>query len=574
MKKYIILIITLVVGLSLGWLFFSGGGSNVKDNQSSESVDYWTCSMHPNVHSKEPGNCPICGMELIPAKSGTSDVDNSAITLNENQIRIANINTMVIGKGIANNNIRLNGKLELDERQIYTQPSHFTGRIEKLFVNYTGAKVSAGQKLATIYSPELILMQKELLSAYKMKDKQPELFNAIKTKLLRKKIHQEQIDKIIENGDVIDNFDIYAHQSGVVTKLFVNSGDHISTGEPIVELANLNQLWVIFEAYEVDLNKIHIGDIINFTVSTYPDENFKTTISYIDPIIDKNTRTARVRGAISNGNGKLKPEMLAIGNIETKSSYQQLLVPESAVLWTGERSVVYVRQPNTEDYIFEARSIEIGQLSNNMYPVKSGLHAGEEIAVNGAFTIDAAAQIEGKPNMMNMDKESVKPMSGHNHGNEDIGGIKSEPHSKKIDFSPLLPFYMDLKNSFVKTDNNKVKSYAISLSNYVKDNILNDDNIKNSPNEKKMASIYKLAIQISKESDIEKSRSDFSSISVLLLDVIAKTNSYDKNLYVLKCPMATVGDSAIWLSYDQKVLNPYYGDKMLNCGFVLKELKK
>lgn len=574
MKKYILAIITLVIGIALGWLFFAGGSTEDNHNHSQESVEYWTCSMHPNVRSQEPGDCPICGMDLIPAKSGGSEVDNSAITLTENQIRIANISTMIVGKGQTSSNTRLNGKIDFDERKVYTQPAHFTGRIEKLYINYTGAKVSAGQKLATIYSPELILMQKELLSAYKMRDKQPELFQSIKSKLMRKKIHQEQIDKIIAKGDVIDNFDVYAHQSGVVTKLFINSGDHVTTGDPIVELANLTQLWTIFEAYEGDLSSIHIGDIIKFTVPSYPGEVFQSTVNFIDPIINNETRTAKIRGSISNGAGKLKPQMLAVGNIDGKSSNQQLLVPASAVLWTGKRSVVYVKQPNTDEHIFEAREIEIGQLSNGQYPIINGLQSGEEIAVNGAFTIDAAAQIAGRPNMMNMDKDDVEPMKGHDHGTGEMSIPKSTPEKINVDFSPLLPMYMNLNESFVQTDIEKVKSDSKVLSNYIKNQILNKDEIKKSSYEKKVASIYKLADQIANESDIEKSRSNYSSVSVLLIDLISSTNSYDKSIYILKCPMATVGDSAVWMSYDKKVRNPYYGDKMLKCGFVLREMKK
>lgn len=573
MKKYILAIITLVIGIALGWLFFAGGSTEDNHNHSQESVEYWTCSMHPNVRSQEPGDCPICGMDLIPAKSGGSEVDNSAITLTENQIRIANISTMIVGKGQTSSNTRLNGKIDFDERKVYTQPAHFTGRIEKLYINYTGAKVSAGQKLATIYSPELILMQKELLSAYKMRDKQPELFQSIKSKLMRKKIHQEQIDKIIAKGDVIDNFDVYAHQSGVVTKLFINSGDHVTTGDPIVELANLTQLWTIFEAYEGDLSSIHIGDIIKFTVPSYPGEVFQSTVNFIDPIINNETRTAKIRGSISNGAGKLKPQML-VGNIDGKSSNQQLLVPASAVLWTGKRSVVYVKQPNTDEHIFEAREIEIGQLSNGQYPIINGLQSGEEIAVNGAFTIDAAAQIAGILNMMNMDKDDVEPMKGHDHGTGEMSIPKSTPEKINVDFSPLLPMYMNLNESFVQTDIEKVKSDSKVLSNYIKNQILNKDEIKKSSYEKKVASIYKLADQIANESDIEKSRSNYSSVSVLLIDLISSTNSYDKSIYILKCPMATVGDSAVWMSYEKQVQNPYYGDKMLKCGFVLREMKK
>lgn len=576
MKKYIIIIITLIVGLALGWLFFSGNDNAVTQDQSSETVEFWTCSMHPNVRAQEPGDCPICGMDLIPAKTGGSEVDNSSITLNENQIRIANIRTMIVGEGTASSNTRLNGKIVVDERQVFTQPSHFTGRVEKLYINFTGTKVSSGQKIATIYSPELILMQKELLSAYSQKEERPELLSSIKNKLKRKKIHDEQINKIIEKGDVIDNFDIYANQSGIVTKLFINSGGYISTGEPIIELANLNQLWVVFDAYEGNLANIRIGDVIKFKVTSYPDKEFSSTIKYIDPIINGETRTAKIRGSINNSNGILKPEMLAIGNVSSSNSNNQLIIPESAVLWTGERSVVYVKTGNKDEFIFEAREVEIGQLTDSGYPIIKGLNLGEEVAVNGAFSIDAAAQIAGKPNMMNMDKGDIKPMKGHDHGEMQMPEPKqkSKISNNNKEINKTLELYMKLTDSFVKTDLAQAKIKAKELSRYIKNNLLNNSSYKNSPHEKEIASIYKLANRILETSDIEKARKEYSNISVLMINLITETNVYDKDLFVLKCPMATVGDSAVWLSNSKKILNPYFGDKMLNCGFVKNIIKK
>lgn len=576
MKKYVIIIIALIVGLAFGWLFFSGNDNAVTQDQSSETVEFWTCSMHPNVRAQEPGDCPICGMDLIPAKTGGSEVDNSSITLNENQIRIANIRTMVVGEGTASSNTRLNGKIVVDERQVFTQPSHFTGRIERLFINFTGAKVSSGQKIATIYSPELILMQKELLSAYSQKEERPELLSSIKNKLKRKKIHDEQINKIIEKGEVIDNFDIYAHQSGIVTKLFINSGGHISTGEPIIELANLNQLWVVFDAYEGNLANMRIGDVIKFKVTSYPDKEFSSTITYIDPIINSETRTAKIRGSINNSNGILKPEMLAIGNVSSSNSNNQLIIPESAVLWTGERSVVYVKTGNKDEFIFEAREVEIGQLTDSGYPIKNGLELGEEVAVNGAFSIDAAAQIAGKPNMMNMDKGDIKPMKGHDHGEMPMPEPKkkSKISNNVKEINKTLDIYMKLTDSFVKTDLAKAKINAKELSSYIKKNLLNNSSFKNSTHEKEIASIYKLANRILETSDIEKARKEFSNISVLMINLITETNVYDKDLFVLKCPMSSVGDSAVWLSDSKKILNPYFGDKMLKCGFVKNIIKK
>ena len=562
MKKYIVTILALIVGLGLGWVFFAGDSPEPNHHHSEETAEFWTCSMHPNVRSQELGDCPLCGMDLIPAKSGGSEVDNSAITLSDNQIRIANISTIVVGKTSANSYVTLNGKIGIDERKKFTQPSHFSGRVEQLYVNYTGAKVSNGQKIASIYSPELVLMQRELLSAYKEKEDNPDLYNSIVRKLKRKKIHDEQIKKIIESGEVEERFDLHAHNSGVVTNLFISSGDHVSMGDPIVELANLNNLWVEFDAYESDLAEVAIGDMIEFEVPAYPNKKFKSRINYIDPLINNDTRTAKVRGSISNSSGLLKPEMLVSGTVNSGSDSESIIIPKSAVLWTGERSVVYVKVPDTDEHIFEARVVKLGKLTDSGYSVLEGLRNGEEIASKGTFSIDAAAQIAGKKSMMTMENKKATNVA------QEKDDIREE-----IDFSGLLPHYMELQKSFVATDLQKAKSKAKQLANFISNQLLNTNELKKSEHESRVESLLSLSKGIADDSDIEDARKKFSNISVLLIDIMDATKSYDDKLYVMKCPMATVGDSAVWLSKSKKVLNPYYGDKMLNCGFVKRELR-
>lgn len=565
MKKYIITVLALVVGLGLGWVFFAGDSPETKHDHSEEIAEFWTCSMHPNVRSQEPGDCPLCGMDLIPAKSGGSEVDNSAITLSDNQIRIANISTIVVGSSSVNSLVTLSGKIGIDERKKFTQPSHFSGRVEQLYLNYTGAKVKSGQKIASIYSPELVLMQRELLSAYKEKESNPDLYNSIVRKLKRKKIHDEQIKRIIETGEVEERFDLHAHNSGVVTNLFINAGDHVSMGDPIVELANLNNLWVEFDAYESDLAEVAIGDIIEFEVPAYPDKKFKSRINYIDPLINNDTRTAKVRGSISNNSGLLKPEMLVSGTVNSSSDSETIIIPKSAVLWTGERSIVYVKVPNTDEHIFEAREVKIGKLTDAGYTVLNGLEMGELIATSGAFSIDAAAQIAGKKSMMTMEGGKKKnKKTKHKHKTE---------KKNSVDLSGMLPNYMELQEAFVATDLPKAKEIAKKYANYIINNILNSNELKQSDYEQEVESIVDLSKGIAEDNDIEKARKKFSNISVLMIDIIDATKSYNDKLYVMKCPMATVGDSAVWLSKNKKVLNPYYGDKMLNCGFVKREIR-
>ncbi|HEX9825295.1 MAG TPA: efflux RND transporter periplasmic adaptor subunit, partial [Flavobacteriaceae bacterium] len=204
----------LVIGILLGWLFFGGSDTPASEHQheSSEGMEtIWTCSMHPQIQMKEPGQCPLCGMDLIPLESNGSAIDPNALQMTEDAMKLANIQTMVVGGSKdTNKKLTLNGKVQIDERKLYTQSSHIPGRIEKLNLNFTGEKVNRGQTLAMVYSPELVTAQEELLQAYRIKETQPELFEAAKQKLNNWKIGAGTINKIISTNKPIQQFPITA----------------------------------------------------------------------------------------------------------------------------------------------------------------------------------------------------------------------------------------------------------------------------------------------------------------------------------------------------------------------------
>lgn len=215
----------LILGVLLGWLLFGGSSSNEKEEHTHSEVEEnttWTCSMHPQIKRNEPGDCPICGMDLIPMNEMNDALDPASFQMSKNAIKLANIQTVTVGTGEMGRKIRLNGKVEIDERNSYTQSTHIPGRIEKLNINFTGEFVRKGQNLATIYSPELVTAQDELLQAESMRDTQPELLDAAIEKLKRWKIGQSQIDKILQNGKAIESFPIHADINGIVTEKWWN----------------------------------------------------------------------------------------------------------------------------------------------------------------------------------------------------------------------------------------------------------------------------------------------------------------------------------------------------------------
>ena len=395
--------LVLLIGLFLGWFFFHSSDKKNDKLQTTEiKKEIWTCSMDPQVHLDHSGKCPICGMDLIPLKQSETKVDSNAVHFSKEAAGLANVTTSIVSRQKPIKEVRLYGKVQADERLLQNQVAHIGGRIEKLYVNFTGEAVHKGQLLALIYSPDLITAQQELIEAAKSKKTQPEIYDAAMQKLMQWMLTENQIAQIEKSGKVKTNFEVYSNTSGIVTARRVNTGDHVSEGSVLFDIANLSSVWVLFDAYETDLPFLKIGNTISFNLQALPGTNFSANIQFIDPVIDPVNRVAKVRVEISNAGGKLKPEMFATGIVKANLNEfkNKLVIPRSAVLWTGKRSIVYVKQAADEGFNFKMREIELGPMLGNSYVVESGLTEGEEIVTDGTFSVDAAAQLAGKPSMM------------------------------------------------------------------------------------------------------------------------------------------------------------------------------
>jgi len=398
--------LVLLAGLFLGWLFFHSPKA-VKDEHNHSAAEtkkqLWTCAMHPQIRLDHPGKCPICGMELIPLQNGGVKVDSNAVHFSKEAMELANVATSIVSRQKPLKEVRLYGKVQADERLLQNQVAHVGGRIEKLMLNFTGEPVRKGQLLALIYSPDLVTAQQELLEAAKSKQTQPEIYEAAMEKLMQWMLTEKQIAQIERSGRVKTNFEVYSNTSGIVTAKRVNTGDHVSEGAVLFEVANLSSVWVLFDAYESDLPFLKVGNTISFSLQALPGTNFSAKIQFIDPVIDPVNRVAKVRVEVSNGGGKLKPEMFATGVVKANLNEfkDKLVIPRSAVLWTGKRSIVYVKQSDTQEVNFKMREIDLGPMLGNSYVVLGGLKDGEEIVTDGTFSVDAAAQLAGKPSMMN-----------------------------------------------------------------------------------------------------------------------------------------------------------------------------
>jgi len=572
----------------LGWLIFGGTSDNTKDELQIENHEVgdetiWTCSMHPQIRQNEPGDCPICGMDLIPLEDNKNDdINPMAISMSPTAMQLGNVQTAVVGTMDQVKHVRLNGKIEEDERLVFSQSSHVPGRIENLMVNFTGDYVKKGQVIASVYSPGLVTAQEELYEAQKVKDTQPQLFNAAKEKLKTWKLTNAQIEQMLQSGTTEETFDIQSDVSGYVIQKKVNPGDYVQKGETIYEIADLSRVWVLFDLYESDMGWIKKGDKVDYTVASLPGETFTGTISFIDPIIDPRTRVAKARVATANSGLKLKPEMFVSGIVEAELQKKSdaVVVPKSAVMWTGQRSVVYVKSITDQGVNFIMREVTLGPALGESFVIEDGLVRGEEIAVNGTFSIDAAAQLAGKPSMMNPDGGPA--MTGHNHGGMKMSAAdegaassrsaSSEAHTKtdpsfKAQLTKVYNDYLDMKNAFVATDAKKVANEAkdvIAALKSVDMSLLKDDAHMMWMDQ--LETLNSTINTINRSADINKQRQEFARFNLVFYKSLKMFGLEEVTAYYQYCPMANNNQGAYWLSETKDIRNPYFGKDMLDCG--------
>ena len=590
MKKYIIYFGILVVGLLLGWFLF-GNSSNEKTEHNhaemAETDQMWTCSMHPQIMLPEAGDCPICGMDLIPAETSAMGLAADQFKLTENAMALANIQTAVVGEGaMENSGVKLSGTIVENEEANAVQVSYFSGRIEKLKVNFTGEKIRKGQLLATVYSPELYAAQQELITAVSLKESQPALYQAVRNKLKLWKLSDPQINQIETTKKVQENVPIYATAAGTVSEKLVEQGDYIKQGQPLLKLANLNTVWASFDVYEHQIDLFKKGQEISITTNSNPNKTFKAKVNFIDPVLNANTRTVKLRAVLNNKNNIFKPGMFVEGVVKrTQASAVKTLlkIPASAVLWTGIRSVVYLKPSGTEP-VFEMKEIVLGTKFGDSYEVVEGLTPGDEIVTNGTFTVDAAAQLQGKKSMMN--KTGGKTMTGHEGhlgmmetmSDMDSPSLMNErvevPLAFQNQLKKVFDSYIHLKDGLVADDSESVIKNAKIVGAD-----LTEVDMKLLKNKKAHAHWMSLAKEIknaansiSNSTDIVVQRKQFKLLSSHLTNAIERFGVNEK-IYQQYCPMADTNKGGYWLSREEKVYNPYFGQAMLKCGEVKQVLK-
>lgn len=569
-KKFLLVVAgALTIGLLTGYLVNGAftTSSETADNHQHEEGTYYTCSMHPQINQPEPGSCPICGMALIPAQSNDGQgLALNEVVLSENAMALSQIETLVVGsRDEEESSILLSGTLSINEDLLTVQTSEFDGRIEALNIASEGQYVTKGQVLARVYAPAVLEIQQELLTALKLKEQQPDWYKAVRNKLRLLKFSDQWIDALESDGKTQDIFDLIAETSGTITKLLVDKGDFISRGEALAEIADLSRLWVRLEGYEDQLNRFQKGQKVSLSVASFPSREFDAIVTFIDPVLNSQSRVTEIRAELSNSEGMLKPGMFVKGAVTVASTQntESLTVPSSAVLWTGERSVVYV-QPSKAAPNFVLKSVVLGEKHDGYYEVIAGLQPQDRVVVNGAFVIDASAQLKGQASMMNSETErsTMHMDSSENHKSSQVQFTEED----NVLMAAMLPNYLRLKDALVNSDPSESAQWAKESLQ-----LLKSEN-KAAPAQGMISHVERMLKALSEQSDIEKQRHEFIALSAHFIDWASQGLTADEKLYVQFCPMANDNQGAQWLSAESEIRNPYYGDAMLTCGSVIEVL--
>lgn len=453
----------------------SHGMAKPKSKPVKKKAKRYACSMLCTI-LPEPGQCPVCGMVMVEQKDDSGDGPEPVMTLSERAMKLAELRTAPVLRQLTTANVRMVGKLVYDETKLARISADFPGRIDRLHVDYVGMQVRKGDHIADLFSPELIVLQREYQLAKRTLDRAKadggemmlaaanRQLDAVRVKLRSWRLEEAQLSP--KGGGAFDRITITAPIGGTVTKKYVMSGDYFKTSQTLFMIADLKNLWLTLDAYESDLKWLHYGQTVEFEVEAFPGDRFSGVIAYVHPEMDEKTRTVKVRVNVTNTDGKLRPGMFVHASVlaelderghvraksfkgkwlcpmhpevvkdeagicdvcemnladaakipfvstEEPSVGHPLTIPASAPLITGKRAIVYVEE---KPGVYHGREIHVGPRAGDRYVVLHGLKEGEKVVTNGAMKLDSEMQIRAKLNMMSFagegNPQTVCPVMG------------------------------------------------------------------------------------------------------------------------------------------------------------------
>jgi len=411
----LIALIALAVGIGGTWLLMRRGQPHAHEKPTQAAAkQMYQCPMHPQIIQDHPGDCPICGMALVVMDGKTSQGDghgtdtHAVVTIDPERQQLIGLRTEAATEGELGGELRATGRVTPDETRVRKVNLKVEGFVERLFVDFTGKAVTRGTPLFSLYSPEFVSAQQEYLLALRtqkalsggtLQGSGSDLLEAARRRLLLWDVPREAIERLEKTGEVQRALVLRSPISGVVTAKNVVEGARLTPADIPFEITDLSRVWVQVDIYEAELSRVRVGMAAELTGQAVPGRSLKGRVSFIDPLMDPKTRTARLRLEFPNPKGELKPEMF--GEVTLKGQGRKgLVVPLDAVLDAGSSKVVFVALGNGK---FEPREVTTGATARDRVEILSGLQTGDEVVVRANFLVDsesrlqaALAQMKGK----------------------------------------------------------------------------------------------------------------------------------------------------------------------------------
>jgi len=619
----ILLIILLGVSQRFGWI--SAGGGTAVDDGSGAAGAIYTCPMHPNIRQPNPGRCPICAMPLEPATAdGGGPRDEYAVTIEQASRRLANIQTAPVQQRTVAKRLESVGRIAIDESRQSTIAAYVSGRIERLFADYTGVEVTEGDHLAVIYSPQLYATQVEFTESKRaletlqgatlasVRRTQERLFDGARQRLVELGMTAEQIAELEQTGEERSRITVYSPIGGTVIEKLLVEGQYVEAGEPIYQIADLSTVWLLLQLFPEDATLIRFGQRVEVEVQSLPGTSVEGRVAFVSPVVDTRTRTVDVRVELLNPEGLLRPGDYARAEVLVPLGAQDqvydadlagkwispmhpqiirdqpgtcpicgmdlvstqrygyaadpvpqpevLVVPRRAVLMTGSTSLVYVE---TEVGRFEIRPVKLGPLLRDEAVILSGVTAGEQVAVSGNFLIDSQMQLAAKPSLIDPQRAIARKPEKEAPLQLPDSGPQAVAGQTGEELERLYQAYAALVATFAADElPTEVQVDAVqSLSR----SLATAEPLTEPQRE--LASQTATDLGHLHHRPIGEAREQFKSVSrhVLLLASEVRGEDATNELVHFFCDMVPSGN-ANWLQLDKPIANPYMGSKMLRCA--------
>jgi len=563
-KVLLLLFVTALLAGVAGW-FAGRHRHGTAAAPAAAGGKVYSCSMHPQIRSSKPGKCPICGMDLAPIGTGQAPADGS-IMLSSNVINVLHVQTRPAHRGTLVKTLRVAGTIDDDATRHRFVSAYIDGRIDKLFVNYTGAEVVAGEPLATFYSPMLLAAEQEYALLVSQKTNaaladHDRLIAIAEERLRRLGLTTEQVKDVAARRGTNLQTQIVAPVSGTVVQRFVYEGQYVKEGEKLFEIADFSTMWFQFDAYERDLPWFKPGEMVQVAVPSVPGKVFRAPITFIDPNLNDMTRSAKVRVTLENpmlrSEGEQRRELLhktyAEGSVKVEVP-NVLLVPRSAVLSPGGRPIVYVERGSG---LYDQRPVKLGRVGDEDWEVLEGVSEAEHIVVSGNMLIDAQAQLNqggASPSL----RPGTPDFTEHQH--KAMGDLISLEHNLS---AALAADSVEKFNTIAATAGPIVEhiSGAFTESEQWKENIA----------QIRTSSRFKPAV------DLKDARRMFQPFAAAVVEVARRARQQPAfaNVRLFRCPMTDQAYSgapktAMWVQTNAPLRNPFFGSEMIDCGTEVK----